>query len=79
MATQPSDGRHSLPVRIWNFYYSGFRQMKLGRTLWMIILLKLFIMFAVLKWFFFPDILKRDFTNDADRAEAVRRHLTRPR
>lgn len=79
MDTQPGNGRSSLPARIWNFYYSGFRQMKLGRTLWMIILLKLFIMFAVLKLFFFPDILKRDFTNDADRAEAVRKQLTEPR
>jgi hypothetical protein len=28
-----------------------------GRTLWIIILVKLFIMFAVLKPFFFPDLL----------------------
>ena len=32
--------------------------MTLGRTLWGIILLKLFIMFAVLKAFFFPSYLK---------------------
>jgi hypothetical protein len=31
--------------------------MTLGRTLWTIILLKLFIMFAVLKVFFFPNFL----------------------
>lgn len=29
-----------------------------GRTLWVIILLKLFVMFAVLKVFFFPDFLR---------------------
>ena len=39
-------------------YYDGFRQMTLGKTLWLIILIKLFIMFAVLKVFFFPDFLK---------------------
>ena len=38
-------------------YYDGFRQMTLGKTLWMIILLKLFIMFAVLKVFFFPNYI----------------------
>ena len=32
--------------------------MRLGRVLWGIILLKLFIMFAVLKAFFFPSYLK---------------------
>ena len=31
--------------------------MTLGRTLWFIILLKLFIMFAILKVFFFPNFL----------------------
>ncbi|NDV66728.1 DUF4492 domain-containing protein [Bacteroides sp. 224] len=43
--------------RIWNFYAEGFRSMTLGRTLWLIILVKLFIMFAVLKVFFFPNFL----------------------
>ncbi len=32
--------------------------MTLGRTLWCIILIKLFIMFAVLKAFFFPAYLQ---------------------
>ncbi len=32
-----------------------------GRKLWGIILVKLFIMFAILRLFFFPDMLKRDF------------------
>lgn len=31
--------------------------MTLGRTLWAIILIKLFIMFVILKIFFFPDFL----------------------
>lgn len=44
-------------TRIWNFYLEGFRSMTLGRTLWLIILLKLFIMFAILKVFFFPSFL----------------------
>ena len=38
-------------------YYDGFRQMTLGKTLWLIILIKLFIMFAVLKVFFFPNYI----------------------
>ena len=32
-------------LTIWNFYLEGFRSMTLGRTLWVIILLKLFVMF----------------------------------
>ena len=45
----------SLLTRIWIFYRDGFREMTLGRTLWAIILIKLFIMFFILKLFFlFP-------------------------
>ena len=34
-------------LHIWNFYVEGFRSMTLGRTLWLIILVKLFIMFFI--------------------------------
>ena len=44
--------------RVVKFYVEGFRSMTLGRVLWGIILLKLFIMFAVLKAFFFPAYLQ---------------------
>lgn len=40
------------------FYTEGFRQMTWGRTLWLLILLKLFIIFGILKLFFFPDFLR---------------------
>ena len=45
--------------RVYDLYADGFRNMKLGRTLWAIILIKLFIMFAILKVFFFPDFIKQ--------------------
>lgn len=35
-------------LKIWRFYVDGFRGMTLGRTLWFIILVKLFIMFFIL-------------------------------
>ena len=65
----------SLPGRILRFYIDGFRQMTVGRYLWAIILIKLFILFFVFKLFFFPDLLKRDYDNDADRAAAVRKSM----
>ena len=46
-------------MNIIRFYYDGFRQMTLGRTLWLVIAMKLFIIFAILKVFFFPDFLKQ--------------------
>lgn len=44
--------------RIYDLYYDGFRHMQLGKTLWAVILVKLFIIFVVLKLFFFPNYLK---------------------
>ena len=52
--------RENLFMRIARFYIDGFRNMKLGKTLWAIILIKLFIMFAILKVFFFPNFLKEN-------------------
>lgn len=43
--------------RAFHLYYDGFRSMTLGKTLWVIILVKLFLIFAVLKIFFFPNFL----------------------
>ena len=51
-------------TRIFHFYVDGFRSMKTGRKLWAIIFIKLFIMFAILKVFFFPDYLQTNFAND---------------
>lgn len=45
--------------RAFDLYYDGFRNMTLGKTLWAIILIKLFIMFVILKIFFFPNFLKQ--------------------
>ena len=47
----------NLVSRIFRFYADGFRSMTLGKTLWVIIGVKLFIMFAILKWLFFPYFL----------------------
>lgn len=68
-------GMNSLPRRIHALYRDGFRSMLVGRTLWKIIFLKLFIMFAILKVFFFPNYLATQFTNDSDRANHVLNNL----
>lgn len=64
------------PGKICSFYLNGFRRMTIGKTLWKIIFIKLFIMFAVLKLFFFPDFLQTNFSNDEQRADHVIEQLT---
>ena len=42
---------------IFNFYIEGFRNMTWGRPLWIVIFLKLLILFFVLRLFFFNPVL----------------------
>ena len=60
--------------RVYDLYVDGFRHMHLGKTLWAIILIKLFIIFVILKIFFFPDFLKQHA--DGDEAGFVATELT---
>ena len=66
-----------LPYKILMFYVDGFRSMTVGKMLWLIICIKLFIMFAVLKVFFFPNFLKSKFDNDSERSQYVIEQLTK--
>ena len=66
------------PKRLVGFYVDGFRSMTTGRILWKIILVKLFIIFAILKLFFFPNYLNTHFTTDAERADHVLDMITQP-
>jgi Domain of unknown function (DUF4492) len=61
--------------RVYSFYHEGFSRMTVGKTLWMIILIKLFIMFAILKVFFFPNFLNAHFITDKNKADHVREEL----
>jgi hypothetical protein len=61
---------------LFRFYYEGFRNMSSwGKSVWLIILIKLFIIFAVLRIFFFPDYLGKRYDNDYQRSEYVRNQI----
>ena len=62
---------------IFQFYYQGFKSMTLGKKLWTIIIIKLIIIYLVLKVFFFPDILKSGFKTDEQRSNHVFEQLTK--
>lgn len=55
--------------KIFDFYFEGFRSMTVGRRLWALIIIKLIVIFAILKVFFFPDIVSMD-GRDTDEARA---------
>ncbi|MCK5070646.1 MAG: DUF4492 domain-containing protein [Desulfocapsa sp.] len=66
-----------LPMKVFNFYRDGFASMTVGKTLWKIIFIKLIVMFAVLKLFFFPNYLKTNFETDKQRGDYVLEQLIR--
>ncbi len=65
----------TLIKRIFNFYLDGFKSMTVGKKLWLIIFIKLFIMFAILKLFFFPNFLQTNFKTDQERGNHVLEQL----
>jgi hypothetical protein len=66
-----NDSQHFMK-RLFRFYYDGFRNMsQWGKKVWIIIIIKLFIIFAILRLFFFPDFLKKNFDTDTRRSEYV--------
>jgi len=62
---------------IFYFYYDGFRSMNVGKKLWLIILIKLFVMFAILKLFFFQNFLSSKFSTDEQKGDYVIEQLIR--
>jgi len=63
--------------KIFMFYYDGFRTLSSwGRQAWLIIIIKLFIMFVILRIFFFHDFLRTKFSSDSERSDYVIEQLT---
>ncbi len=63
--------------RVFDFYIEGFKSMTIGKKLWAIILIKLFIMFVVLKLFFFHNFLGSKFETDEEKSNYVLEQLTK--
>jgi len=63
---------------VFSFYYEGFKNMSvMSKRLWIIILLKLAVMFLILKLFFFENFLNSKFDTDKQKSEYVLKQLTK--
>lgn len=63
---------------VFEFYRQGFSAMRLGKTLWGVIFVKLFVIFVLLKIFVFDENLNSAFAKDADKSDFVLRNLINP-
>jgi hypothetical protein len=61
---------------IYRFYRDGFAAMRLGKTLWAVVVVKLIVLFGVIKVLFFSDTLHSRFDTDEARQEYVSRQLS---
>lgn len=59
----------------FTMFRDGFKGMTLGKTLWTIVIIKLVIMFFVLKPFFFPNFLNSNFEDSKSKADYVGEQL----
>jgi hypothetical protein len=61
--------------KVWLFYRDGFKNQTWGRPLIWLVVLKFFILFAILRVFFFRPVLGGK--TDAEKSETVGENLTR--
>lgn len=58
------------------FYKDGFSNMRLGKKLWAIIIIKLIILFAIMKLLFFPNFLDTHFKTEKEKSDYIIESLT---
>lgn len=59
----------------FTMFRDGFKRMTLGKVLWTIVIIKLIIMFLILRPFFFPNFLNSKFDDPESKANYVRQEL----
>ncbi len=59
----------------FTMFRDGFKSMTLGKTLWVIVIIKLIIMFLILRPFFFPNFLNSKFDDSQSKSDYVSEEL----
>ncbi len=61
----------------FTMFRDGFKSMTLGKTLWAIVIIKLIIMFLILRPFFFPNFLSSKFDDSQSKSDYVSEELVK--
>ncbi|MBS4236182.1 DUF4492 domain-containing protein [Campylobacter vulpis] len=61
--------------KIFDFYKEGFKNLTLGKTLWKIIFIKLFVILIILKLFIFDVNFKSLYKDDVSKTNFVIQNL----
>ena len=60
---------------LFHFYYDGFRNMTLGKSLWVVIIVKLLIIFGFLIIYIYDNSLRAKFQTQEEKSEFVSKNL----
>ena len=71
----PTTSNMGFWARVVDLYADGFRSMTVGKTLWLIIAIKLFVFFVIIKILFFPNFLSLKSDSDQGKAQYVREQM----
>ena len=62
---------------IYYFYLDGFKNMTIGKVLWKIILIKLFVIIIFLNYFVHDKSLKTEYKTYEEKVDFVHKNLTK--
>ncbi len=62
-----------------NMYIEGFKNLKLGKTLWKLILIKLFFILVLLKYFVYDENFKNTYRTQETKIDFVYKNITKDR
>lgn len=60
---------------IYRLYYDGFKNMKVGKTLWKLIFIKLAVIFLFLNYFIHDKSIKTEYKTEAQKIDFVYNNL----
>lgn len=60
---------------IYNFYLDGFKNMTVGKTLWKLIFIKLFVILVFLKYFVHDTNFKKEYKTNEEKTQFVYNNL----
>ncbi len=63
--------------KIYNFYFDGFKNMVVGKTLWKIIVIKLLLILVILNYFVYDKSLKTQYKTEQEKSDFVYKNLIR--
>ncbi|RXJ99539.1 DUF4492 domain-containing protein [Arcobacter sp. CECT 8986] len=63
--------------KIFSFYYDGFKNLSVGKSLWKIVIIKLLVIFVVLNYFVYDKSINTEFQTAQQKENFIFTNLTK--